>query len=167
MPDQPKVDPNQAPRHVPWAFLYVRAWWGIRGGRCERWTRERNRRKSGVTMKSGRCDGMRRGNDAKSSPTGQARRERKDQKSETPDGSGDLENQRTRTHRLSTPAFLKHRMRTYHFLQTRTSWSLLIQREIGQVISTHDQLHTGEIDRKTTTIRMHGIGEVQRLIRTC
>ena len=45
------------------------------------------------------------------------------------------------THRLSTLASPKHRTQTCHFLQTRTSWSLLFQKGIGQaIISTHDQL---------------------------
>ena len=43
------------------------------------------------------------------------------------------------THRLATLASPRPRTQTYHFLQTRTSWSLLFRKSFRR-LSAHDQL---------------------------
>ena len=117
--------------------------------RCERWSRGRNRHTSRFTMKRGRRDEIHRRCDARGNPTRRARGREKGgkiavRKTEMA-GKFGHDNQSTCTYRLSTLAFPKHRTRTYHFLQTRTSWSLLFSKKrIGQaIISTHDQLQPG------------------------
>ena len=58
-------------------------------------------------------------------------------------------------------------MRTYHFLQTRTSWSLLFQRKSFKRLSAHTiNSNPVETDGNTTTIRVRGAEGAQRPIRT-
>ena len=129
-----------------------------RGGRCERWARERNRRKSQFTMKRRRCDGMHRGYDAKYGPT---------QTSGGEDGKGGDQSQEIWTQQSrrlvrtdSPPLHLRNPVcEPFIFSGFRLLGRYCFEEKSVKRLSAHTiNSNPGGIDGKTTTIRVRGAG---------
>ena len=158
MPDQPKST-KQSQQRGPGRF--VRNCGAEQGGRCERWMRERNRRKSQFTMKKRRCDGMHRGYDAKRGSTRQVKEGWVRSKSEKPD---DREIWTQQSRQLiptdSPPLHLRNaECEPFIFSGLRLLGRYYFEKKSVKRLSAHTiNSNPGEIGGKTTTIRVRGAG---------